>query len=296
VTDTLKKLRHTIVADWRRARLRVLSAITIACAAVISFNSIRNLAHREGFDWLSWIFPVILDAVAAVGMDLWISGSKAWHWAAALASTTVLMSTAANAWDHFSSTDPDGPGPLTGSYVAAGLGALPPAMLAFLLIVLHKHAKGLRDETPAEAPPATTAPVYLWSATTTVADKPPTPLDYPPNVLPTRTAPPSAPATAQPEAQTPATPEPAAAANHPAPDPTDPESRQGPLTEEELTAARAIISASPTTVGRTTLAVAMNVGVSRARAILARLKEDTDDTTTDQPATDEPAVQSSSAA
>jgi hypothetical protein len=114
-------------------RLRIFAAITIAATAVISFDSIRHLAEYAHFGKLAWIFPLTLDAVAAFGMDLWVTRSPAWKQARALALAAILGSLVGNIVDHWiTSKDP----------LPAVLGAVPPGMLAALLAVLHRHASG----------------------------------------------------------------------------------------------------------------------------------------------------------
>jgi hypothetical protein len=114
-------------------RLRIFAAMTIASTAIISFISIKHLAEYAGFGEFSWLFPLTLDAVAAFGMDLWVRQSPAWRQARALALVAILGSLAANITDHWVST---------GAVLPAVLGAVPPAFLAALLAVLHKHASG----------------------------------------------------------------------------------------------------------------------------------------------------------
>jgi hypothetical protein len=115
-------------------RLRIFAALTIASAAVISFDSIRHLADYAGFGNLAWLFPLTLDAVAAFGMDLWIRRSPAWKQARALALVSIFGSTIANVADHYISSQR--------SPLPAVLGAVPPAALAALLAVLHRHGAG----------------------------------------------------------------------------------------------------------------------------------------------------------
>jgi hypothetical protein len=108
-----------------------LAFITIADTGFISYVSTRNLAERWGFGSLSWLYPLCLDAVAAVGMDLWMSGSPAKRAAARLTLSAVGLSLAANIADWL--------------YVgigAAALGAVPPIMLAALLLTMHVHSAG----------------------------------------------------------------------------------------------------------------------------------------------------------
>lgn len=115
------------------ARPRVFAALIIVAAAVISFESLKHLAEYAGFGRLSWLFPVTLDAVAAFGMDLWITRSPAWKKARALALAAILGSLAGNIADHWISQ---------GTILPAVLGAVPPGALAWLLAVLHSHGAG----------------------------------------------------------------------------------------------------------------------------------------------------------
>lgn len=117
-----------MTAVWR---LRALAAVTVAATAAISFTSIQHLAAVNGFGAMSWLFPLTLDAAAAVGLDLWARRARAWREAAGLAMVAVTLSLMANVIDHWL---------LTGSVLAAVLGAFPPAMLGGLLLVLHRHA------------------------------------------------------------------------------------------------------------------------------------------------------------
>jgi hypothetical protein len=94
-------------------RLRLFATLPVASAAVISFESVRHLAEIAGFGPLSWLFPLTLDAAVAFGTDLWIS---------------------------------------TRSVLAAVLGAIPPAILAAMLSVLHRHALGESKAGPPVVP------------------------------------------------------------------------------------------------------------------------------------------------
>jgi hypothetical protein len=128
----------------RRTRLRVLAFITVAATATISFTSVQHLAASAGFGWLAWLFPLVVDAVAAFGMDVWMRRSGAQRSAGALALSAIGLSLAANVADHYLAT---------GLVLAALLGAIPPIMLAWLLLTLHRH--GIRAEVPVmEAEPS----------------------------------------------------------------------------------------------------------------------------------------------
>lgn len=116
--------------SWSVVRLRLFAAATIASAAVISFDSIRHLAESAGFGHLAWLFPLTLDAVAAYGMDLWVRRSAAMKGARALALAAIFGSLVANVVDHYM---------VQRSILGAVLGAVPPAALAALLAVAHRH-------------------------------------------------------------------------------------------------------------------------------------------------------------
>ena len=136
-----------------------MAFITIADTGLISYVSTRNLAERWGFGTLSWLYPLCLDAVAAVGMDLWMSNSPAKRTAKWLALFAVALSLAANVVDWLYV----GPG-------AAVLGAVPPLMLAALLITLHRHVA--HTEHAQEPPPSEQAPQdQLDTAIDTVTDR-----------------------------------------------------------------------------------------------------------------------------
>ena len=117
----------------QRWRIRVLAAVTIACTGVISFSSLRNLAEHAGFGWLAWLFPICIDCVAALGMDVWLSKSPAYRWGAGLALSAVALSLVGNISDWWIKK---------GTVLAALLGAVPPAALAFELFVMHRHSRG----------------------------------------------------------------------------------------------------------------------------------------------------------
>jgi hypothetical protein len=146
----------------QRTRLRIMAFITIADTGLISYVSTRNLAERWGFGTLSWLYPLCLDAVAAVGMDLWMSNSPAKRAAKWLALFAVALSLAANVVDWLYV----GPG-------AAVLGAVPPLMLAALLLTLHRHGAHTEHAQAPTQPSTMTeqAPqIHPDTVTDTVAD------------------------------------------------------------------------------------------------------------------------------
>lgn len=125
-------------------RLRAGASVTIACTGTISFTSVEHLAYMAGFGWTSWLYPVVLDVVAAVGTDVWLRRLvKSWQWGAILACLAITLSLAANTLDHWLTTH---------TVLAAVLGAVPPGVLAVLLVVVHKHGAALAMTTKRKAP------------------------------------------------------------------------------------------------------------------------------------------------
>lgn len=148
-----------VAGPWKRwivwlfsqqSRLRLMAAATIGCDATFSYVSTQSLAERFGFGWLSWLFPLCLDATAAVGMELWLSRSPAQRPAKWLALSAIALSLAANMVDWLLAQN---------SWRSAVLGAVPPAMLAAQLLVLHQHESGQprRARTGATGPRSRTA-------------------------------------------------------------------------------------------------------------------------------------------
>lgn len=136
--------------DIKRVRLRLGAFIVVACTGAISFMSSRDLAWMAHFGWLSWLFPVCLDAVAAVALDIWMRRSGAQRISGWLGMTAIMLSTASNAADHYLST---------GLVLAAVLGVVPPAMLAWMLLALHKHVAPQAGTTVELAPAVPVVPI-----------------------------------------------------------------------------------------------------------------------------------------
>lgn len=123
----------------QRVRLVALTSVTIAVALVVSFSSIRQLAEYAGFGWRAWLFPILVDVVAAAGYEVWMSQSRARRPAAWLAGFAVSLSLLANVTDWWITQQ---------TYLAAGLGAVPPVMLAWLLFVVHRHHRDATNQPP----------------------------------------------------------------------------------------------------------------------------------------------------
>jgi hypothetical protein len=119
---------------------RFLAFLVISVAAVWSFDALRNLAEHVGFGPLSWMFPLCIDAVAALGMDIWMSRAPAWKLGRVLALAAIAVSLLGNVLDWWvRSADP----------LAMGLGAIPPIALAAVLGVIHSNARGTEEREQA---------------------------------------------------------------------------------------------------------------------------------------------------
>jgi hypothetical protein len=60
-----------------RVTMWTLLAIVAAAAAVLSFSALRDLAELCGFSRsLAWLLPVVVDAGAAAGCLVWLSGAS----------------------------------------------------------------------------------------------------------------------------------------------------------------------------------------------------------------------------
>jgi Protein of unknown function (DUF2637) len=126
-----------IAALFSRTTLRrLLVLIVIAVATVWSFDALRNLAHFLGFGKLSWMFPLCIDAVAAIGMDYWMTRSPAWRGGRLMALAAIGVSTAGNATDWL----------LRNVHPLAPLfGIIPPLALAWVMGIWHRNTRGMED-------------------------------------------------------------------------------------------------------------------------------------------------------
>lgn len=142
-----------------------MSSLIVGGAAVLSFNSSRDLADMCGFHgWLSWVWPVCLDAVAYTSTRIWLSratDNDTRRYARHLALFAICLSLAANGLDLFLGVEKLAP--VWG--VVLLVGAIPPATLAAVIHMLVMR-RGLsatrktRATKPAAAPTkAKTAPV-----------------------------------------------------------------------------------------------------------------------------------------
>lgn len=116
--------------------VHAMSSLIVGGAAVLSFNSSRDLADMCGFhDWLSWVWPVCLDAVAYTSTRIWLSrntDNDTRRYARGLALIAICLSLGANGLDLFLSVEKLAP--LWG--VVLLVGAIPPAMLAAVIHML----------------------------------------------------------------------------------------------------------------------------------------------------------------
>lgn len=164
-----------------RRALYLLLGLVAAAAAVLSFAALRDLAVLCGFaTWLAWLFPVVVDAGAAGGSLVWLTGwapGRARGFACRLALTLLGLSVAANAVGHLLALYTPGRPPWWVVAVASGVA---PAVLGALI---HLGVLCGRAEPPAE-PPARVAdePASDPAPPTDVADEPTDVADEPADV------------------------------------------------------------------------------------------------------------------
>jgi Protein of unknown function (DUF2637) len=129
-------LRERFAAWCRRWFRRALGMTIAAVAAIWSFDTLTDLGHEMGFGGLSWMFPLCIDAVAALGMDYWMTRSPAWRLGRAMALTAIAVSIAGNVADWVLRGTP---------WYTALFGTIPPAALAATLGIMHRNARGEAD-------------------------------------------------------------------------------------------------------------------------------------------------------
>jgi hypothetical protein len=130
-------LRRLFSRLFSRTTLRrLLALVVVAVAAVWSFDALTNLANFLGFGRLSWMFPLCIDAVAAIGMDYWMTRAPAWRAGRAMAMTAIGVSTIGNAIDWvLRDVHP----------LAPVFGIVPPIALAWVMGIMHRNARGIED-------------------------------------------------------------------------------------------------------------------------------------------------------
>lgn len=137
----------------------LMSGLIVAGAAVLSFNSTRDLANMCGFhDWLSWVWPVCLDAVAYVSTRIWLSRNTDNHtrtYARSLALIAIGLSLAANGLDLFLIVEKLSPA----WGVVLLVGAIPPATLAAVIHMLVMRRGLIAGRRTATRPATVTPPV-----------------------------------------------------------------------------------------------------------------------------------------
>lgn len=140
--------------------IHAMSSLIVGGAAVLSFNSSRDLADSCGFHgWLSWVWPLCLDAVAYTATRIWLSRTTddpTRLYARQLALTGISLSLAANGLDLFLSVEKMAP--VWG--VVLLVGAIPPAMLAAVIhmLVMRQGLTAHRVKKPAAPKTATPKP------------------------------------------------------------------------------------------------------------------------------------------
>jgi hypothetical protein len=130
-------IRRLLTALFNRTTLRrLLAVVVVVVAAVWSWDALTNLAQFLGFGHLSWMFPLCIDAVAAIGMDYWMTRSPAWRAGRAMALTAICVSLLGNVVDWvLRDVHP----------LAPWFGAIPPAALAWVLAIMHRNARGVEE-------------------------------------------------------------------------------------------------------------------------------------------------------
>lgn len=155
---------RTTPTDTRRwfaeLDIHAMSSLIVGGAAVLSFNSSRDLADMCGFhNWLSWVWPLCLDAVAYTSTRIWLSrntDTDTRRYARGLALTGITLSLGANGLDLFLSVEKLAP--IWG--VVLLVGAIPPAMLAAVIHMLvmrrglsaARKPRTVKTATPTPAP------------------------------------------------------------------------------------------------------------------------------------------------
>ena len=157
-------------APEKRARwfseldIHAMSSLIGGGAAVLSFNSSRDLADMCGFhDWLSWVWPVCLDAVAYTSTRIWLSrttDNDTRRYARLLALIAISLSLGANGLDLFLNVEKLSP--VWG--VVLLVGAIPPATLAAVIHMLVMR-RGLTTSRKARAAKPAAAPAPAKKAT-----------------------------------------------------------------------------------------------------------------------------------
>lgn len=143
--------------------IHAMSSLIVGGAAVLSFNSSRDLADMCGFNgWLSWVWPVCLDAVAYTSTRIWLSrttDNDTRGYARRLALIAISLSLGANGLDLFLNVEKLAP--VWG--VVLLVGAIPPATLAAVIHMLvmrrglttTRKARAVKTTTPAPKPKVT---------------------------------------------------------------------------------------------------------------------------------------------
>lgn len=173
----MKAEGHTPGQWFTELDIHATSTLIVGGAAILSFNSSRDLADACGFhDWLSWVWPVCLDAVAYVSTRIWLSRTtddNTRRYARGLALAGISLSLMANGLDLFLSVEKLAP--VWG--VVLLVGAIPPAMLAAVIhmLVMRRGLTTHRAKKPA-TPKTAPAPKPAEPKATPALPPPPEPV------------------------------------------------------------------------------------------------------------------------
>lgn len=106
---------------------KFLATFVVGTAAAVSFGSMQHLTWAYYFEWMSWLFPISVDAAVALGMHIWLRHSRGATAAGWLTFLGISFSLILNIWDHAR----------MGQLPSGLLGAIPPILLGVSLLVLH---------------------------------------------------------------------------------------------------------------------------------------------------------------
>jgi hypothetical protein len=92
------KTKATFRQNWDKY---LAATIVTLAVVVLSFSALRGLAQLCGFEgWTSYLWPLAIDATAYYGTRRWLTHDASYHFARALALTSIGVSIVANGGYH----------------------------------------------------------------------------------------------------------------------------------------------------------------------------------------------------